>query len=125
MNWLNDVHFVEVATQATVSTNDTLTSPMGPTGLNVADTWLDSEPVILRRSDAGVSVPVTETVAIVGTDLVITEGSTGFDDDDISLIMLVNGSISRDVSVAYTACCEDCDVLWVVLRFGGGQPQHP
>ena len=95
---------VKVVAPADIGTGDTLTVALDDDlGLS-AGVIASIKPFIsAKTSTAGVGKTIDDTVAVSGTDLVITEGTTGFTAGDVFLVELVFGSVNAVTAVGSTA----------------------
>lgn len=87
----------------TVTTESILTIPLADFGLTAADVSgakLAKPLCVYKTTSAGLGKANTDTIAITGTNLVITEGASGFVTGDIWYIELVKGEIPAATGTA-------------------------
>lgn len=103
MHGLQDLMLIEVVAP-TVGTNDTLTVSLTddyniPSGIV---SGLAGARIVGKQATAGTGKTLDDSVAISGTDLVITEGSTGFANGDVFQVALFT-SLPSETAAASTA----------------------
>jgi hypothetical protein len=95
MHWLNETTVIEVATPTGVGADTQLQADLQAL-YGLGEAWQRGNAVILARLDAsGVRQVVDESVAIVGTELQIDEGASGFTGDHVYQVQLIAGNLKR------------------------------